>query len=86
MEDKKYKISTISDLTNVITPENFANFMTDFTDVMIKIVAIKKKIKEVSGEYPTEPFCAEFTWIDDSHRGVKEIHINGEKISFPPID
>jgi hypothetical protein len=86
MEDQKYKIVTIGDLSNVITAENFANFMTDFTDVMVKIVQIKKQIKELYGEYPTTPICEEFTWIDDSHRGVKEIHLNGEKISFPPID
>ena len=75
---KKYKISTIEDISNVINEDNFSNFMIDFTDVMIKLVKVKELIKYNTGEYPIS-IIKDFTWKNDDIRGVNKIKIKTNK-------
>jgi len=75
IEEKKYTITTIEDFVNIITPDNFANFMIDFADIMLRITQLKKAYKKINGEYPTS-IMKSYTWIDDSIRGVKKIQFD----------
>ncbi len=84
-EYKRYEITTIEDFINTVTPDNFSNLMIDFTDVVIKMVQIKKGHKKLNGEYPIS-IMKSFTWIDDSIRGVKEMKFDdGTVLRFDPI-
>jgi hypothetical protein len=78
MENKQYKIETIEDISNVVTKENFENFMIDFLSVINKVVEIKEFVKEKTGEYP-EGLMKDFIWIDDEIRGIKKLTIKHVK-------
>lgn len=81
-ETKKYLIKTIEDLSDVINEDNFANFMIDLTDLMIKIVKVKKEFKKLNGEYP-KGLMPEYTWIDDGENGTKQIDFgDGQVLKF----
>lgn len=79
MEHKKYLIKSIEDLSDVINEDNFANFMIDFTDLMIKIVKVKKEFKNLNGEYP-KGLMPEYTWIDDGENGTKQIDFGDGRV------
>lgn len=81
MENNKHTIKNIEDISNLINEDNFANFMIDFTDLMIKIVQIKKKSKEINGRYP-DGLIQDFIWTDDKENGVKQIHFNNKVLKF----
>lgn len=84
-KEKKHHITTIEDIGNVVNHDNFANFMIDFTDVIIRIVEAKKILKEKTGEYPKN-LMKDLVWTDDSHRGVKSIEFNdGNVLNFQPM-
>lgn len=78
MESKQYKIETIEDISNVVTKENFENFMIDFLSLINKVVEVKELIKEKTGEYP-EGLMKDFIWVDDDIRGVSKIEIKTTK-------
>lgn len=81
-QHKRYLIKTIEDLSDVINEDNFANFMIDFTDLMVKVVKIKKETKKITGEYPLK-LLKEMTWIDDGENGTKEmVFDNGKVLKF----
>lgn len=84
-EPARHTITSVEDISNLINEDNFANFMIDFTDLMIKIVKVKKKTKELNGSYPMG-LMKEFTWIDDKKNGVKEMHFNGEVLKFDTFE
>lgn len=82
MENKKYEVKTVEDISNLINENNFANFMIDFTDLMIKLVQIKNNTKELTGSYPMG-LMKDFTWIDDGENGTKEIRFkDGKTLKF----
>ncbi len=78
-------ITNIEDISNLINEDNFANFMIDFTDLMIRIVQYKKKKKEDVGSYPMG-LVKDFTWINDDKNGVKELHYNGGVLKFDTFE
>lgn len=78
-EPKRYKLESVADISELINEENFANFMIDFTDLMIKVVKIKKSIKEKTGKYP-EQVLRDMTWIDDGENGTKEMVFDDGKV------
>lgn len=79
MKNKQYELKTVEDISNLIDENNFANFMIDFTDLMIKVVQVKKKTKELTGSYPMG-LMKDFIWIDDGENGTKEIRFGDGKI------
>lgn len=79
MENKRYTLKTVEEIVDLIDENNFANFMIDFTDLMIKVVQLKKDIKKVTGNASTR-LMKEFDWIDDGENGTKEIRFNDGKV------
>lgn len=84
-EEKEYKIETIEEFINLVTPDNFTNVMVDFTNLVYKLMILKKNHKKSTGEYPNS-IMKSFIWIDDSFRGVKELKFeDGTILNFNSI-
>jgi hypothetical protein len=83
MENQKYQIKTMQDLSNVITPDNYANLMIDLVDNLTKITQLKQKHFKEHGRFPTVGFES-FDFIDDSKDGVKSMQVVGieDKLIF----
>jgi hypothetical protein len=66
MKPKTYKIQTLSDILDVVNPDNIECFKKDFSEWLNHRVFIKQAINEINKnagvnvEVPNE-----FTWIDD---------------------
>lgn len=73
-KNKKYEIKTVEDISNLVTKDNFENFLEDFRDIITKLVEIKELCKREIGEYP-QRLMKDFIWCDDDVRGVDEITI-----------
>jgi hypothetical protein len=83
MKNQKYQIITMQDLSNVITPDNYANIMIDLVDNLTKITQLKQKHKNEHGTYPTVGFPS-FDFIDDCNGGIKSMQVVGieDKLIF----
>jgi hypothetical protein len=91
-ESKKYRLVTIGDIIDVLTPENIDNFLIDFKSfvesaqnlcVLARVIdpSLKDKKYSAIGE-------AVFNWIDDGkHEQTGGIRITdpttGEQVDFP---
>ena len=78
---KQYELETMKEFFDLINPDNFANLMTDFTDICIRVTQIKQSYKKAHGEYPKD-IMKKLTWIDDNIRGTKQITFGDQVIKF----
>mgnify|MGYP003662269296 CR=1 FL=1 len=72
---KEYEIETISDISKLVTKDNFEAFFTDMVHVYSKFVNIKEKVPEM--DMPS------FKWIDDGKHDLSAT-LNGKQI--PDVD
>jgi len=61
-ENKEYKLRTIQDIENVVTPENIECFKKDFCSWLDILVAARKGFMGLPVIIKSD---GEFTWIDD---------------------
>jgi hypothetical protein len=66
----EYEISTIEELFDVLTEENFDRFLKDFEAGMRSGIAMREMVKEIAKANDIEPDDSllkmpTFTWIDD---------------------
>jgi len=80
-----YDIKTISDLSKIVTEENYQHLLSDVAEVFIRLVQIKKTIKKQTGEYPKHSILDNFTWIDNGKKGLTKIIINDVEYQLKPI-
>lgn len=69
---KKYIIKNLSELENIITLDNYPNFVFDFATWLSMVVAAKHQRPQV-----LIPDFTKFQWIDD---GKHDVEINLKEI------
>ena len=72
---KKYKIDSLADICNAVTPENVANFKEDFSSwldiYLMNVQAMRLSWpKETQGKTNTELVDGKMTWIDDGKHNI----------------
>ena len=90
MEPKEYRIVTVSDIVDIVTPENIDNFLIDlksFIQSTQNLCFIAKKIDpDLTGKKNSEIGEAVFNWIDDGKHedtGGLRVEYEGKTIDFP---
>ena len=76
MKEKRYKIKTIEDITDVITEDNLEYFLKDFKNFLESYLFAKQLInslEEDEGVKKSEKIASSFTWIDDKKHDAKII-------------
>lgn len=91
-EPKEYRLVTVADIVDVLTPENIDNFLIDFKSFVQSIQNLCDLARaidpEMKGKKYSELGQPVFNWIDDGKHeqkgGLKITHPDtGEEIDIP---
>lgn len=89
---KEYRLVTVADIIDVLTPENIDNFLIDFKSFIKSIPNLCDLAREIAPELRDKKYSelgeAVFNWIDDGkHEESGGLRITnpytGEEMDFP---
>ncbi len=78
--NKKYEISTLDDIANMLTRDNYENFTKDFCEWIRVSMELRECYKDINdGEYVINE-NNKTVWCDDGEIGMKSLKINGKEL------
>lgn len=82
-EPKEYRLVTVADIVDVLTPDNIDNFLIDFKSFVESIQNLCELARMIDPEMKDKKYSeigqAVFNWIDDG----KHEHTGGLRITHP---
>ena len=66
----KHEIKTIEDIFKVLTPDNFENFLKDFSAFVAFRIELEKKLDDIGAKQVALQKADTFTWFDDGKNDV----------------